>query len=135
MFEGFPKNIQESAIRWGDCVNSYAANVTPVSTTSEAAKLSFISAMQSVNVNAGNGLILFNNALVSYALTLAGGMVGGGFIGTPPPVPPTIQVIAPIGLGGGTSEAIANMLASIIDIWFKTGTATPSSGGSPILWT
>ena len=66
-----------------------------------------------------------------------GGTVGGGmapaFVATPPP--------GPVGFAGlfslpypSTHSAAATGVRDAIDTWAKTGSATPSGGGSPVNW-
>ena len=133
-FEGFPKTLSEAASRWATVVDTFASVVIPASTTASAAKSAFQGVMMGVDVNAGNGLIMLDNACVAYAAALAGGMAGAGFVGVPPVGLPGCPSVASIGLGGGSAESVADQLSTLIDTWFKTGQATPIAGGPPIPW-
>lgn len=127
----FPNNGAEAGQKWGDVVDVLGAAVIPVSTTASAARAAFAALIATINNNS-DGLSILKNAFHQYSIVLATGMTGAGFIGTPPPIEPPLEII----LTGPTHDAtpVANNLASLLVAWLKTGTATPISGGSPILW-
>lgn len=132
-FEDFPTSISDSANRWANAVNEYAKSVIPPSSTSEQAKQAFIQVMQQVSVPSQNGFAILKLAFTAYASTLALGMAPT-FIATPPPSPIILEVVAPLGLGGGSAEAVASAMSNIIDSWFKTGVAVNSGSGVSINW-
>lgn len=70
-------------------------------------------------------------AFAAFAATVGSGMTG--FVATPPPSPvgfATQFALPPPATHAEAGEAIA----SLVDTWLKTGTATPSGGGSPSPW-
>ena len=134
-FEGFPSEIVDVAENWATVVDTYASGVIPASTTVEQAKSAFNSVMLGISSSAGNGLALLTAAFTAYGTALSIGMSAAGFIGVPTPAPINFTPIVAVGLGGAGGDVIADMMATIIDIWFRTGTATPVSGGPVIPWT
>lgn len=134
LFGGFPEDSVEASSRWADAVNKYGSKVTPASTTAQVAKSAFQSIMSGINVEAGNGLALFVSAFTAYTLQIGLGMAPS-FIAIPPPIPIILAPTFAIGNSGGTAEEVSDSMANAIDIYFKTGTATLSSGGAPIFWT
>jgi len=134
-FEGFPDNMGGVVESWANAINDYAKSVVPTSTTSEQAKEAFKSTMLGMSSELGNGAVILPLAFTNYATALALGMAGAGFIGTPPVAPINLAPIIAAGLGGASGEIIANSFTVVVDIWFRTGTATPTAGGSPIIWT
>ena len=130
-FVGFGTNPLQVATKWSDVVNTYASAVIPISTTSVAAKAAFIAAL-TPGVAPGAFMPALASAFTAYALALAGGMAGAGFVGTPPPSP---IVLPPFpATTATTASAVAASWGTIIDTWFKTGTATPIIGGATITW-
>lgn len=132
-FVGYPTNSAQVANNWADAVNQYASLVIPISTTSVGAKNAMIAAMLPGLSAPGGFFAAFISGFTAYALTLGGGMAGAGFVAVPPPVPINFGPLLALPLDGPLSTKISTM-ASIIDTWFRTGTATPSAGGSPIIW-
>ena len=122
----------DCAALWADTITAYAAAVVPPSTTSAAAG----SALQASLASAFATLAaapLMDIALTTFAATLGAGMAPA-FVAVPPP--------APIGFATlfaepypSTAEAFAVKLSTAVDTWMRTGTATPSIGGSPVPWT
>ncbi len=135
LFEGFPSNANEMALRWSIAVHTYASSVVPVSlpATSELGRIAFENIMKGILPNPPNGLILLPLAFTAYAVSLGLGMAPL-FVGVPPPVPLVIAPIMPAGLVGAPASVQAASLGALIDVWFRTGTATPSAGGPPVIW-
>lgn len=130
-FVGFPADVAACALAWATAVDTYASAIIPASSSSAAAKTAFQTTM--LGLAGANGLVILTAAFTAYATALATGMAPT-FIATPPPIPIDISSIIPVGLAGADGHTIATLLATIIDTWFRTGTATPSGGGSPVLW-
>lgn len=130
-FVGFGQNPLQVATKWADAIDNYASLVIPISTTSIPAKAAFIAALIP-GVAPGAFMPALTLALTTYASSLAGGMTLAGFVGTPPPVPIVLPLFPATPLT--TASMVANSWSTIIDTWFRTGTATPIIGGSPILW-
>lgn len=127
-FEEFPQDLTEASIRWSEAINSYAKNVIPTSINSEAAKQAFATTL--LNSDTSTALPL---AFTNYATLLASGMLPT-FVATPPPISIDFTSVYALGFGGGSSKSVASLMSTIIDTWFKTGTAIPSGGGSVITW-
>jgi hypothetical protein len=134
-FKGFPSNTIEVADAWSGIIDSYASKVIPTSTTASAAKAALYGQLLTISSEAANAFLVLQAGITSYAVALAGGMAGAGFVGVPPPAPLILTPVSAIGLAGGSAEACAEAMSSILDIWFKTGSATPVAGGPPIFWT
>ena len=133
-FVGFPPEILGVASNWSFAINEYAKHVIPISTTSVLAVEAFKVPMLLITNTPPTGLAMLSLACTQYAVQIALGMVGAGFVGTPPPVPVDFSSIVPIGLGGASGEVVAGLMATIIDTWFRTGTAVPIAGGAIIPW-
>ena len=132
-YTGFPADVSEVADKWSTAINNYAGSVIPISTTASAAKSAMQSGLSGITVTPPTFEALFISGISAYATALAAGMLPL-FVGTPPVTPIAISTIFPLGLAGATGEEISDAFATIIHTWFLTGTATPSVGGSPIIW-
>ena len=132
-FIGFPSDTVDSADKWADIVDATAIGIVPASTTTSIARTAFQTVFSSINPILQIGLVVFPAAFTAYAAALIPGMLPA-FVGVPPPVPIDISPVIPIGLSGASGSVCALALANIIYLWFITGTATPSGGGSPINW-
>ena len=132
-FEGFPETSVEVADRWATAIDT-ALNgqiiPTVLPTGYSTAKTSFQSTMLTLPAS---GIVAIQLAFTNYALGIVAGMLPA-FIGVPPPVPIDFTPAYAIGQTGD-NNACAKMMGTIISLWLKTGTATPSGGGSPIFWT
>lgn len=129
-FEGFPQTAQETATRWANAIDIYASSVIPPSTTTQQAKQSLESIFLGLNVN---GALIFPLGFTVYASILATGMLPL-FVSVPPPSPIVLAPVFAAGLSGAPSSTCAQLMSVTIDAWFRTGTATPSSGGPAIPW-
>lgn len=131
LFEGFPETMPDVASRWAKAVYNYANPVIPASTSGVLAKDAFEIIM--LGLAYGSASITFQSAFTAFASALVVGMLPT-FVATPPPVPIVLDPVFAAGFAGGSSEECANIFASIVNTWFKTGTAIPSGGGSLIFW-
>lgn len=109
------------AQQWADAVKSYAADVVPPSTTLETAAAALQSGLATAFA-APSAIAGMEQAFSAFGTSLAVGMAPT-FTGAPPP--------GPVGFanqfGGPAPEthgAAAGAIASLIDTWFRTGTAT-----------
>lgn len=131
-FVGFPDNVNDVAENWSNAIFNYASAVIPASSTASAAK----SAMKSLLLGAGSPgtfFSIFESSFTAFAGSLAGGMAG--FISVPPPLPIVLQApMLAIPLEESFNPSRITTMASIIDLWFRTGTATPSGGGATSPW-
>lgn len=133
LFQGFPSNTIQVADRWSTAINDYAALVIPASLNSSLAKEAFRIALLSISSEVPNGAVLFKTAFSSYAAQLAIGM-SPTFKGNPPPVPIELSSVFALGFSGGSSEQCVQMMSGIIDLWFRTGTATNTVSGVTTPW-
>ncbi len=115
-----PPSIAECAQAWADAVQSYAAGVIPPSTTVAAAASALAGALVSA-FGAPAAAPGMESAFAAFAATVGGGMAG--WLPVPPPAPVgfATQFAGP---KPATHAAAASAVASLIDAWFRTGTAT-----------
>lgn len=128
-----PGSIPEAADAWASAVDKYASQVIPSSTTSAAAKAAFQGLMSGVTPDLKNGIIQLVAAFTAYAAQLGLGMAPT-FTATPPAIPINIAPVVSLGLGGGSGDECAALLATIADTWFRTGLAVNNSSGATIPW-
>lgn len=142
-FEGFvdyPEDEADAAAKWATAIDTYTGTgllVFPPSVAGLAAKDVLEAGMEGMSVP-GAGPVVFDSAFALYCTALAAGMAPA-FVATPPPpgtLAPALAAQALLGIvPGGVPAAIQlAAVASIIDAYFHTGTATPASGGPPAPW-
>lgn len=132
-FVGYPSSTSQMANNWANAVNEYAKTVFPISSTSSAAK----SAMEGVfmgMVAPMSGLVIFPAAFSAYAAALSPGMIVSNFNGIPPPSPIILAPAFAVPLLSTTLQIRIDTMATIIDTWFKTGTAINISSGATVPW-
>ena len=124
--------VADCAAAWATAVRTYAAAVVPQSTSSAAAGAALEASLASAFATPAAAQLM-DAALATFAATLGAGMAPA-FVAVPPP--------APLGFATlfaepypPTAEAFAVKLSTAVDTWMRTGTATPSVGGSPVPWT
>ena len=128
----YPESLEDAAVKWSLALNSYASLVTPPSTTFELARQAFIQTFLGMNAP-NSGLILFPQCFVQYAIVLSTGMQPA-FTGVPPPNVPNFESVYSIGMNGGNSRAVISLLTTLIDVYFRTGTAINNTSGATINW-
>jgi hypothetical protein len=127
IFTNLPSTKEETAQRWSEAIDNYAASIIPPSTTNQVAKQAFYNVFLQINYT--NGIVVFQQAFQQYTTQLSLGMAPL-YVGTPPPVP--INLLPSfIGLTGAPKEVIVPIMVNIIDIWFRTGLASNQSGAIP----
>jgi len=125
-----PGTTAGCAAQWADVLGAFAQDLTPSSSTVDAAAATLQAALTAA-FDSGAAAAPFETALTTFATAVAGGMAPA-FVGTPPP--------GPLGLAGllaaprDTHAQAAQDFANAFDLWFRTGTATPSGGGAPVPW-
>jgi len=124
-------DIPGCAQQWAEAMGAYAASIVPASTAVAAATATLKTALESAFALPAAATSM-ETAFLAFATTVGGGMAPG-FVATPPP--------APIGFATqfagphpATHAEAAQAIADLVDAWMKTGTATPSGGGSPVAW-
>lgn len=120
LFSTPPRAAADCAQAWADAVKGYAAGVIPASTTVAAAAPALASSLASAfgTPSAAAG---FDAAFTSFAATVAAGMLPA-FAGVPPAAP--LNIAGQLSLAQPTHAAAAAAFATLIDAWFRTGTAT-----------
>lgn len=109
------------AQQWAAAVQAYAAAVVPPSLTLAAAASALQSGLASA-FGSPNAIPGMESALASFGASLAGGMAPT-FTGVPPAGPVGFAAL----FGGAAPEthgAAGSAVASNIDTWMKTGSAT-----------
>lgn len=130
-FIGYPASPIQAAENFSNAIGDYALSIAPYSATNQQARLAFKTVLSGMSSELQNGLVLFPLAFASFATSLGLGMTG--FAVVPPPIPISFQLVASLGLAGAPASTCSDVMAQLIDIWFRTGIATPPSG-SPIIW-
>lgn len=119
-FAAPPPTRLECGEAWAAAMSAYAASVVPPSTTVEAAAASLATALAAAFENPA-AASLVDAAFTLFATSVAVGMAPT-FTGAPPPSP--LGIAALLASSAPTHAAGALAFASLIDSWFKTGTAT-----------
>lgn len=116
---------------WATLMGTYFTGVVPASTTVAAAQTALQGSLTSAfSAAPGAGLALLETAFLAFATSIAGGMAPA-FVGVPPVLPVGFATLA----AAETASEAASNIASLIETWAKSGSATPSVGGPPVLWT
>ena len=128
LFTGFPENATLAIQNFADAINGYAQLVVPFTTpvSQQLGVQAFVNVMTPVTVppteQSPTFMDLFPPALMAYATQLALGMAPA-FAGVPPLFTIELEPAWQIGLNGGTTQQVISSLVSIIDPWFRSGTA------------
>jgi hypothetical protein len=120
LFAAPPPTAAECAQAWADALGNYAAGIVPPSTTVPAGSVALVAALQSA-FESPSAAAVFDAAFTTFAATVGTGMLPA-FAATPPPAP--LGVAAQLAVSQPTHAAGAAAFASLIDVWFKIGTAT-----------
>jgi len=125
-----PPTAAGCAASWASAARDHALGVAPASSTVAAAAAALAASLAAAfdSDDAAPGM---ETAFAAFAATIGGGMAG--FVPTPPPGP--VGFAAQFsGPKPATHAAAAGAVATLIDTWMRTGTATPSGGGAPVAW-
>lgn len=125
-------DINGCAQQWADAMKAYASSIVPASTTVTAAATTLKGALTTAfaATAAAPGM---ETAFKAFATAIGTGMAPA-FTATPPAG--SVGFAAQFASAFPATHALAaTAVAGIIDTWMKTGTATPSAGGSPVAWT
>lgn len=125
-----PPTIAECATAWADALEAHFSAVVPASTTVSAARATLETALAAAFASpaAAPGM---EAAFAAFATTVGGGMAPA-FVATPPPAP--VGFAAQFLVQPTTHAEAAAAIASLVGTWARTGSATPSGGGSPVPW-
>ena len=132
LFDTPADTTADCAAAWAAAATAYATGVKPKSGAVAAAEEALSAAIKTAfDTHSTDAAADLETAFTAWATAIGAGMAG--FVPAPPP--------AAIGFAALFTEpypsshtVAADMIAQAIDTWFRTGTATPSSGGGPILW-
>ena len=112
---------------WADAVADWAADVTPPSVGAEGGRAALVSGLATAfdSPDAAPGM---ESAFAAFAATVGGGMAPA-FTAVPPPMP--VGFAAKFsGPRPQTHSDAAEEFATLIDSWFRTGTAAPNPPGT-----
>jgi hypothetical protein len=131
VFTNFGSDIPSCASKWADAIATYFTPVVPPSTMVAAAKATLTAQLAAAFAQpfAPPAMDL---ACTAFALTVAGGMALA-FVAVPPPAPIGWATLLAEPYPISAAEA-AQKIATALDARARTGTATPSVGGSPVPW-
>lgn len=130
-FEHHGETIADCAARWANAISSYFATVTPPSSTQAPARAA-LQAQLATAFALPSAIPAMTAALSAYTAALGVGMAPA-FVAVPPPTPFTWATLLAPPYPETAAEA-ARKIASALDVWARTGKATPGSGGSPAPW-
>ena len=117
------------AREWADAMQAYAADIVPPSTTVVAAAAALKGSLASAFALPSASTAV-DAAFLAFATAIGGGMAG--FTPAPPLAPLSVATL--LGATAATHADAATSFASTIDVWMKTGTATPIPSGPPANW-
>lgn len=127
----YPATRLACAQAWADAMGQYAAAIVPASTTVAAAAATLATALNTA-FSAPAAAAGMETAFAAFATTVGSGMAPA-FTGTPPPAPVGFAAIFAM-TPPSTRQDGVDRVADAIDLWIKTGVATPSGPGSPVNW-
>lgn len=119
-----------AASAWASAMGTYATAIVPASTAVAAASAAMVGGLSGFNV-AGAAAGKLEAAFATFAASVGTGMAPA-FVATPPAG--IVGFASLFGSTYATHNAAATAIGNAIDSWMRTGTATPSGGGSPIAW-
>ena len=133
-FEGSPENATEFAEKFSKAINDYVATIVPPTNPSAlpAATTALKTALLVVGPPDQGGQlfpVVITPAMLTFATVVGAGMatVTPGTVPVPPPGPLGVSILAsvtPVGLAGQPAPVCVEALATTIDGWFRTGTAS-----------
>jgi hypothetical protein len=130
-FEHPGATTADCSAKWAAAIGTYFAAIAPPSSTQAAARAA-LQTQLAASFALPNAIPSMTTALTTYVVALGAGMAPA-FVAVPPPVPfAWVALLAPP--YPETGALAAKKIASALDTWARTGTATSSSGGAPIPW-
>jgi hypothetical protein len=126
-----PATVPLCAAAWADAIGTYAAGLTPPSSTVAAAKAALQTALQTAFGTAAAAEAM-ETAFTAFGVTLGAGQAPA-FAAAPPGDPVGFETLfgPPF---PATHAAAAQRIADAIHDWMTSGTATPSGGGDDVDW-
>lgn len=115
-----PEAVEDCASAWAAAVADYASGIIPASAAVAGAEAALASGLTTAfsSAAAAPGM---ETAFTAFAATVGAGMAG--YTPVPPPAPVGFATQF-AGSHPTTHAAAASAIASLIDTWMKTGTAT-----------
>ena len=130
-FGAAPDTYEACGVAWANAIGTYAASITPPSTTVTAAQAALGSDLGSA-FGETSAIAGMESALATFAASVGAGMAG--YVATPPPAPVGF-LVAFSDPPPSTHDEAADELASLIDTWMRTGLATLATPpGTVIPW-
>jgi len=120
------------ACKFAEAMRVYSTNIIPASTTVDSAASSLETELMATFILQVEASAEMELAFANFANAIATGMLPA-YVGTPPSGSVGFYNLFTMIFPDTWAEG-AQRFASAIDNWMKTGTATPSGGGSPINW-
>lgn len=126
-----PLITSDPIINWTNAMFSYTSfQINPPPINIVAARAAMSVTLSSGVTSSGIPISIIKQSLISFAGIIALTPPG---IGIPPPIPPIIESVIPIGLSGADHYQTSKILANTIHLWYITGTwSIPPA--PPILW-
>lgn len=123
--------IADCAAKWANAIGSYFAPVVPPSTTIAAAQAT-LQAQLAAAFAQPSAAAAMDAACTAFAVTMGAGMAPA-FVAVPPPDPVNWAALFSEPYPDTAAQA-AQKITARLDSWARTGTATPSIGGSLVPW-
>jgi len=132
LFEAPPATEVECAQQWASAIGTYTAPIFPPSTSVAAAQSALAASLVGFGAENAFGAVT-DTALAAFAATLGAGMLPT-YTAVPPPSPPSLALVT--AAPQDTAAAAAQLIATAIDTWMRTGTATlVAPPFTPVVWT
>jgi hypothetical protein len=128
-----PATPDQCGARWGNIMTTYASTVLPPSLGVSAAATALQGSLTSAFAAIEGALPLIETAFAAFAAAVAVGMLSPPVVATavPPPVPVGFATLF-VPPYPPTSEAGAQAVATLINLWMVKGTAVSGSGVTTI---
>lgn len=130
-FTNHGATIADCSSLWASAIGAYFTPVAPPSTTVAAAQ-AILQTQLAAAFALPAAADAMDTACTAFAATVGAGMAPT-FVAVPPPAPVNWSALFAEPYPETAAEA-AQKIATRLDTWARTGTATPSVGGSPIPW-
>jgi hypothetical protein len=132
-FTEFPANETEAIEALANAFYQYSLTIVPVCVTQAAARDAMKFALVGMSAPSPPAPPGTTAAIITAAASaFASALLMVGYTPVPPPAGLNLSSVATIGLAGGSAEACAIELGTVIDAWFRTETAT--NGTTTINW-
>lgn len=127
----YPATRAACAAAWAAAIEAWASAVVPASTAVTAAVAALETALNAAFGNPAAAAAM-ETAFATFGAAVGVGMAPA-FTAVPPPAPVGFAAVFAMAHPATRQEGV-DRVADALDLWMKTGTATPSGGGSPANW-